>query len=93
MQSLRCAESIKRSSASQLQLQNECEFVRVRDSEAARRGSDDEQIKRKLVSDKREILIQFQFKKHLILREKREQFRFNSLGVGVKVITNLQNVG
>ena len=43
MLSLHCAESIKRSSASQLQLRNECAFVRERDSEAARRGSDDEQ--------------------------------------------------
>ena len=42
--SLRCAESIKRSSASQLQWRNECAFVRERDSKAARRGSDDEQF-------------------------------------------------
>ena len=38
-----CREALRRSSASQLQLRNDCAFVRERDSEAARRGSDDEQ--------------------------------------------------
>ena len=39
-----CRKAVSRSPASQLQLKNECAFVRERDSEAARRGSDDEQV-------------------------------------------------